>query len=137
MNPPLNEDPLADATPEQIYSALFAQLVTGHAQIAMMFLGRFPNPQTGKNEEPEPEAAKIYIDQLEMLEAKTRGNLSPDETRLLKEMLSATRLAFVEAIETQITESQVQPSASAPTATAPETPAEGADDKVKFSKKYG
>lgn len=100
--PPLNEDQLADATPEQIHSALFAQLVTGHAQIAMMFLGRYPNPQTGQTENPDPEAAKLYIDQLEMLAAKTRGNLSAEETRLLEQMLNATRLTFAEVMEEQL-----------------------------------
>lgn len=138
MNPPLDEDSLAGTSPAQIHSALFAQLVTGHAQIAMMFLGRYPNPQTGQIEPPTPEAAKVYIDQLEMIEAKTKGNLLPEEARLLRQMLSASRLAFADVIEEQLEKG------SAPAAPATEQPevktAEGAapedDSKVKFSKKY-
>ncbi len=103
MNPPpLPEDSLMGASTSEIHSALFAQLVTGHAQMIMMFLGRYPNPQTGKVEPANPEAAKVFIDQLEMIEVKTRGNLSPDESRLLGQMLSATRLTFAEVIDSQV-----------------------------------
>lgn len=87
---------------DEIYAELFAQLVTGHAQMAMMFLGRYPNPQTGTAEAPQPEVAKIYIDQLEMLLAKTRGNLSAAEAKLLGDMLMATRGAFAEALDAQM-----------------------------------
>lgn len=107
MNPPpLSDDALANATPAEIHTALFGQLVTGHAQIAMMFLGKYPNPQSGQLESPQPEVAKLYIDQLEMLEVKTRGNLAAEEARLLGQMLSATRVAFAEAIDSQLGRSQ-------------------------------
>ncbi len=86
----------------EIHAELFAQLVTGHAQMAMMFLGRYPNPQTGDVAVPQPEAAKVYIDQLEMLAAKTRGNLSAAESKLLNDMLMATRTAFAEVLEAQL-----------------------------------
>lgn len=98
----MSEPTAADASLAEIHSELFLQLVTGHAQIAMMFLGRYPNPQTGQNEPPQPEAAKIYIDQLEMLQAKTRGNLSAPEARLLGELLDATRASFAQVIDAQV-----------------------------------
>lgn len=79
-------------------AALFAQLVTGHGQMALMFLGKLPNPQTGSVEMPILEAARTFIDQLEMLEKKTRGNISPNEIRILEETLSFTRVAFVEVV---------------------------------------
>ncbi len=101
MNPP-PIDTLADATPEEIHTELFVQLVTGHAQIAMMFLGKYPNPQSGQFETAQPEVAKLYIDQLEMLEVKTKGNLAPAESGLLKQMLGATRIAFAEVIDAQL-----------------------------------
>lgn len=94
----------AHATVAEIHSALFIQLVAGHAQMTMMLLGRYPNPQTGQIEAPNPEAAKLFIDQLEMIEAKTRGNLTEEESRLLRQMLSATQMTFAEVIDAQLSE---------------------------------
>jgi hypothetical protein len=131
MNPPLNAPETPNASLEQIHSALFAQLVTGHAQMAMMLLGRFPNPQTGDLEAPVPEGAKHFIDQLEMLETKTKGNLSAEESRLLKQMLSATRLTFAEVIDAQLSDDPV-----APAIPAMEPAGEDSGERVKFSKKY-
>jgi hypothetical protein len=99
---PLSDEALTDATPAQIHSALFHQLVTGHAQIAMLFLGKYPNPQSGHFEPAQPEIAKLYLDQLEMLEVKTKGNLSPEEALLLQQLLTATRLSFAEVMDAQI-----------------------------------
>lgn len=98
----MNGDSGATATADEIYAELFAQLVTGHAQMAMMFLGRYPNPQTGATEEPQLEVAKIYLDQLEMLQAKTRGNLSVAESKLLGDMLMATSGAFAAVLDAQV-----------------------------------
>ena len=96
--PPLPEDDLANASLEDIHSALFDQLVGGHAQMALTFLGKIPNPQSGELEEPDLQAAKIFIDQLEMLQAKTRGNLSEPEKAHLARALSAVKSAFAEVL---------------------------------------
>lgn len=102
MMQPLDEDSLADATPEEIHAALFLQLITGHAQMALMFLGRIENPQSGTEEPPNLEAAKLFLDQLEMLEVKTRGNLGELETNALRETLEAVREAFAGAFDSQL-----------------------------------
>jgi hypothetical protein len=128
--PPLDEEALAEAGPAEIHSALFAQLVTGHAQMALTFLGRLPNPQTGEADEVNAEAAKVFIDQLEMIEAKTKGNLSAEESRMLKEMLNLSRMAFVEVID-----NRPEPGVAASTAGTPAAVEDGAP-KAKFSKKY-
>ena len=49
-------------------------------------------------EEPEPdlEMAKFNIDLLGMLEEKTKGNLTDQESKLLQETLSQLRMAFVQ-----------------------------------------
>lgn len=75
---------------------LFVQFVTGHGQMALMFLGELENPHTGEPNVPEPRAARVFIEQLEMLEIKTRGNLTPEEARVLKETLAVTREALAE-----------------------------------------
>jgi len=79
-------------------SELFQQMVHGHLQMAMMFMGRLANPQTGKVEAPNMEAAQIFIEQLEMLEAKTSGNLNNEEARLLSQALTTLRMTYVEAV---------------------------------------
>jgi hypothetical protein len=96
---PLDEQSLSQADLREIHAALFAQLITSHAHSAMILLGRYPDPGTGQTRIPDPEEAKIYIDQLEMLQAKTRGNLSPDEIALLERLLRTTGSALVQAID--------------------------------------
>lgn len=77
-------------------SALFTGLVLQQTQMAMMFLGQIPHPEKG---EPikDLEGASLFIDTLEMLQAKTKGNLGPQEEALLKQSLMSARMAFVEA----------------------------------------
>lgn len=134
--PSADEAALAAAGPGEDHAALFAQLVTGHAQMALMFLGKLPNPQTGKAEEPNPEAAQVFIGQLEMLEAKTKGNLTTEEARLLGQMLGMTRMSFVDAIDTQLGEGKNPAATPSPPPEIPTTEAPEGEDKVKFTKKY-
>ena len=82
---------------KEMMSAMFASLVMQQTNMASIFLGLAPHPQTGKMER-DLEHAKYFIDQLEMLEAKTRGNLDKREEGLLKQSLTSLRLAFVEAV---------------------------------------
>src|SRR5215468_6476802 len=88
-------------------SALFAQLVMQQANMAMMLLGKVAHPETG-GVLKDIEAARLFIDQLEMLEVKTQGNLSKEESSLLKQSLMNVRLAFVEAVESPSTQDQAQ-----------------------------
>jgi hypothetical protein len=97
--PALDEDGLAGATPEQIYSVIFSEVVMGYGHTALLLLGKIPNAEDGTVNPPEPESAKSYIDILEMLLAKTRGNLSPEETQLLTRTLEATRGALAEVFD--------------------------------------
>ncbi len=50
----------------------FIEFVMMQAQNAALFLGQIPNPQTGKGE-VNLEVAKMFIDQLAMIQEKTRG----------------------------------------------------------------
>lgn len=84
------------AQPAGLQSALFAQLVMQQANMALMLLGKIPDPTSGQIMR-DVEAARLFIDQLEMLEAKTQGNLDATEANLLKQSLTALRMAFVEA----------------------------------------
>ena len=66
------------------------------AQQASLFLGRIPSPHSGKSEillEP----AKLFIDHLEMIREKTRGNLTNEEKEILNSVLSDLEMAYVQA----------------------------------------
>lgn len=147
MNSPSDSHP--NASREEIMASLFASMVMQQAQMALMLLGQMPHPETGETI-TDLEGAQMFIDQLEMLEVKTKGNLGKDEEQLLKQSLLGTRMAFVDAIEKQ--EKAVKPAATFATTSAPETVADkpatappgeaaaapAADDETrkKFSKKY-
>jgi hypothetical protein len=74
--------------------ASFEMLVTTLATEAMIGLGQYPHPMTGKLH-PEPAQARDAIDMLEMLSEKTKGNLTPGEERGIRDLLHQLRMAFV------------------------------------------
>ncbi len=135
------EEPAAEPSREEMQSALFAQLVLQQANMALMLLGKVPHPETGKAVK-DLDAARLFIDQLEMLETKTKGNLSKEEAGLLKQSLMNLRLAFVEAVETPGPQSEpkrTEPAPSTPAEQAAEpaaSPSEEEEHRKKFSKKY-
>lgn len=124
-------------------AALFAQLVLQQSNLAMMLLGKVAHPETGQVIR-DIGAAKHFIDTLEMLEGKTKGNLSREESALLKQSLMSLRLAFVEAVEAPAPQEQTAPPGQAtptagtgPTGTPPEQGAPKQEEhRPKFSKKY-
>jgi hypothetical protein len=69
-------------------------LCTTIATQAMIALGQVPNPVTGKIEQ-RMKQAKHYIDTLTVLEEKTTGNRTEDESALLSEILHQLRMAYV------------------------------------------
>ena len=148
MNDPhVSESDPVSGSPEEMRSALFAQLVMQQSSMAMMLLGKTPHPETGQVVR-DLEASKLFIDQLEMLEFKTKGNLSPDEAALLKQSLMSLRMAFVEAVDSPPpkTEARVDhappPAGAAPAPEpgkaepAPAAVPTGEEHRTKFTKKY-
>ena len=96
---------------EEMMSALFAHLVVQQSQMAMMLMGKVAHPDTGKTER-NMEAAKLFIDMLEMLEEKTKSNLSKEEAALLKQTLMTLHLTFVEEVESSPSPPSQSPSSS-------------------------
>lgn len=147
----LSEDPLANASREEIMSALFANMVIQQTNMALMFLGKVPHPETGEHIQ-DLETAKMFIDQLEMLEVKTKGNLDKREEGLLKQSLAAVRMAFVEAVEQKSGPAAPQtepaaaghaspepakaPGAAGPASSEAEAGAAESESRKKFTKKY-
>ena len=75
--------------------ASFSVLVTMLFTQAMAMLGQMPDPNTGEAKVNKP-FAKHYIDTLEMLETKTKGNLEDQEAAMLNEALHALRMMYVD-----------------------------------------
>jgi K+-sensing histidine kinase KdpD len=140
----------AGAESGQLMSAMFASLVIQNANMAMIFLGQAPHPQTGKTSQ-DLDHARYFIDQLEMLEVKTKGNLDKQEAALLNQSLTNLRLAFVEAVEHPLaapqsaapagppTDEQETPVAEPPPSGGPSQPPPAppaTESHKKFSKKY-
>ncbi len=69
----------------------FVTTLTLQASIA---LGQVANPSTGKTEK-DPLQAKFLIDTLAMLQEKTKGNLTKEETNLLENLLYELRVAYL------------------------------------------
>lgn len=137
MSEPQTPKEETEPSREEMFSALFAQLVLQQSNLAMMMMGKVPRPDTGESTK-DIEAAKLFIDTLEMLEAKTKGNLSKEEAALLKQSLMSVRLSFVDAVEAPAA-SPAQPAAQKGTPQMP--PAAGPppaqeEHRTKFSKKY-
>jgi hypothetical protein len=136
-----------NASSQEMMSALFAQLIMQQTNMAMILLGKVNHPESGQSYK-DVESARVFIDQLEMLEAKTKGNLTKEETALLKQSLMNLRLAFVDAVQTPqpassgtATKETSTPSgaqaAAAPSEAAGEaSTAEQDEHRKKFSKKY-
>jgi len=131
----------------------FIEFVMMHAQNAALFLGQIPNPKTG---EPEInlDLARMFIDQLEMIQEKTRGNLTNEETMVLRNAVSNLQMAFVEvsggarppgAPDTAAqpeppppAQPSEQPASSAPEQSAPLASSESeTESRKKFTKSYG
>ena len=121
------------------------------AQNAALFLGQIPNPQTGQAE-VNLEVARMFIDQLAMIQEKTRGNLTSEEATVMRNALSSLQMAFVEASQGQggglsaSAPNPPEPASSSEPAPPAETPASAAgpvsaqpesESKKKFTKSYG
>jgi hypothetical protein len=136
-------------------SQRFIEFVMMHAQNAALFLGQIPNPKTGEGE-VNLELAKMFIDQLAMIQEKTRGNLTNEEGTVLRNALSNLQMAYVEvaretggarppgAPTTPAQEPEPPPkpaeqtSTGAPEPSAPITSTESeTESKKKFTKSYG
>jgi Domain of unknown function (DUF1844) len=74
----------------------FALIVASFAAQASVALGQMPNPMTNK-QEVNLELAKHAIDTLAILEQKTKGNLTADESAMLEGVLHQMRLSYLEA----------------------------------------
>ncbi len=121
-------------------SALFASLVSQQANMALMFLGRLPT-EGGDKPPVDLDMARVCIDTLEMIEAKTRGNLTPQELDLLQRQLTALRMCFVETVDAATPQPMETSRSPAPepnpeSGASGKTPQSDGEDRKRFVKKY-
>lgn len=146
---------MSDPKPEKEFDGdpRFAHLVVMLSSTAMQQLGKLVHPATGQAE-IDLEGAQMMIDLLEGLEAKTKGNLSEDEHRMLSDSLMGLRMNFVQVIQaaqaaqagkTDATPEpgpaeagEKPPAQPAPEFQAPKAgPKKDDDEGKKFHKSYG
>jgi hypothetical protein len=128
-------------------SQRFIEFVMMHAQNAALFLGQIPNPKTGEGE-VNLELAKMFIDQLGMIQEKTRGNLTSEEATVLRNALANLQMVYVDVAQKAPSGATApptppkpeEPSASPQTSTTTEQPpitSAESESKKKFTKSYG
>lgn len=85
---------------DKLFQILFYQMIMSLNEAAMIQLGKLVNPTTGKTERNLAQAEGT-IDLLRMLQAKSAGNLTPEEERLINQTVMAVQLNFVEEREAE------------------------------------
>jgi len=81
--------------PEALPVPSFAELINLIVMQVMVGMGMVGSPG-GERIPPNLEVAKHFIDMLQVLEDKTRNNLTPEEKALLDQVLYETRMTFVQ-----------------------------------------
>ena len=119
----------------------FIEFVMMQAQNTAFVLGEIPHPQSGKAE-VNLDMGQLLIDQLVMVQEKTKGNLNSDEARILAQTISNLQMLFVEAAQKKPSTAPAVPPAESPEAESPgaqqaATVQTDADGKKKFVKSYG
>ncbi|MEM1167291.1 MAG: DUF1844 domain-containing protein [Planctomycetota bacterium] len=84
--------------PGQMPPADFRGLVGMLATQALLYLGGMPDPKTGQAIFA-PDSATHMIDLLVVLEEKTRGNLTPEESEEIAGIIRELRSRFVELMQ--------------------------------------
>ncbi len=64
---------------------------------ALIFMGALAHPETGQYV-VDLEQARFLIDTIEVLQAKTKGNLTPEEDQSLKNLLGDLKVEWVRAL---------------------------------------
>lgn len=82
-------------TTDEKQTALFGGLVTMFQTAALQQMGKVKNPLNDKVER-DLDQAQMSIDMLDMLQAKTKGNLSKEEEQFLTGVVRDLKLNFVD-----------------------------------------
>ncbi len=84
---------MSEDAADRNFMIMVAQLECG----SLMALGFVENPVTKEKKKELPQA-QMFIDQLDMLRAKTKGNLSAEEEKVIGDAAGRLKMAYVEAV---------------------------------------
>jgi len=84
-------------TTEEQSGISFAGFVLSLATTAAVHFGDIEDPSTGERHPTDLQAAHQMIELIALLQDKTKGNLTPDEAKLVDDLLYELRLRFVQA----------------------------------------
>jgi hypothetical protein len=136
---------------------IFIEWVMMQSQNTALCLGLVNDPRYGQQPVNIP-MARMFIDQLSVMRAKTAGNLSPDEQKVIDSALQEMEMAFVHVAartegfhpgESLVADPEPEPPAIQPPAVEATTPAPNPapapdapspapeESRKKFTKSYG
>jgi len=94
--PPPGAPPAPGAPPksEARPHPMFGGLVESLASQALLYMGAMRDPMTGQVHQ-DLQQAQTMIEMLGMIDEKTKGNLSKEESDMLKQVLDEVRMHFV------------------------------------------
>ena len=75
----------------------FGGFILSLATTAAVHFGDIADPNTGERQQPDLQAAQQMIELIALLQDKTKGNLTPDEAKLVEDLLYELRMRFVQA----------------------------------------
>ncbi len=124
---------MSDETTDTMDSRLF-QLVLSLQAGAMHQMGKIVSPITGEIER-DLDMARSTIDMLDMLEKKTKGNLTDDEAKFIAHVLYELRLNYVDEVKKSDSEAARKDDSGQPSAKeqTPEKP-DGSDNGQETEK---
>jgi Domain of unknown function (DUF1844) len=112
--PPADAKPAVAAPPAETpnRSPAFENLIRMLGSNAAMVLGAYADPRSGQ---PviDPEAAREFIDMLDALHEKTKGNLAPEEDSLLLDLLGKLKMTYLEVNQAVAAQAAAQSKAKA------------------------
>lgn len=76
----------------------FNVFITSLGMQAMIFMGEMPNPVTNETK-VELDRARYLIETITMIGNKTKGNLTPEEQKLMDDILYGLRLKYAEMVK--------------------------------------
>lgn len=91
------EDHSDEMSQEELLEAMFSNLVVQQTRTALYTLGQIPDPQSGQRV-LDLDTAQMLIATLEMLKAKTEGNLSEKEDGLITKSIEQLHDIFERTI---------------------------------------
>lgn len=91
---------MAEESSKNLKEQLFLQLILMFQTAALQQMGKIMNPLT-KKVERDLNQAKFSIDILEMIQDKTKGNLSQEEKKFLEHVLFELRMNYLDEVKAE------------------------------------